>query len=393
MVLLSFLGKGDYQEVTYFIPGENKEFKTKFFLQALNEFYAPSKIIVYMTEEAERKYDEELRSKITFEKKRICEGKTIEELWNNFEIISESIPNDEAIIIDITHAFRSIPIIALSVITFLRVLNNINVEKILYGAFEAKNFYNGKAPIFDITSFLHLIEWSYATDEFLNFGNAKRLREIMDNIHNKSYKETTNTKSVSLKSLGKNLDKITTALAVVRPSEVVKNAKELPRIIEKVKIDLENLPDVKPLSKLLNILPENFKIIADAEGNLFDSKGFKAQAEMINFYIQIKQFQQAITLARESIVSYLCCQDKLNPFDRNEREKVETILNEWVDLSRKGIMLNEKSSRFAELWAKIINCRNDINHAGMRKEPSSAEQLIKNIIDVCNRATELLLNF
>lgn len=392
MILISFLGKGNYQEVTYFLQDSIiKEFKSKFFVHALSEFYKPTKTIIFMTNEAEKKYENELKSIINFEKKKIMEGKNEKELWDIFETLEKSIPTYDDIIIDVTHGFRSIPIVALAVIIFLNILNKINVKKIVYGAFEARDFYEGKAPVFDITNFLDLIEWSYATDEFLNFGNAKRLRSILDNIHEGTYRQQSQIKSKALKSLGKKLDEITTALSVIRPSEVSKIANELPKLIQDVKNDIEALSVVKPLGKLLDKIPPIFQKISEAEGSLFDSNGFKAQARMINFYVRIEKYQQAITLARESIVSFVCCLEQLQPLDKNNREQVENKLNEWSVTLKKGILLDEKSARFAELWYKIIDYRNDINHAGMKKNPCPATKLIENIKDVCYKV-ECILN-
>lgn len=390
MILISFLGKGNYQEAIYFLPEEKKEFTSKFFVQALNEFYKPDKIIIFMTDDAEKKFEQEISSLISFEKKKIKDGKNEEELWENFEILADSIPKDDEIIVDVTHGFRSIPIVALSVIIFLNILNDLKVKKILYGAFEARDFYNGKAPVFDITNFMDLINWSYATDEFLKFGNAKRLRVILDTIHNMTYKQTDGAKAQALKSLGKNLDEITTALSLIRPKEVIKSANDLPKLIKSVKNDINKLPQVKPLGKLLDKTSNIFVGISEAKDNLFDSKGFKAQAQMIEFYIKIEKYQQAITLAREAIVSYVCCQENLNPEDSNNRKEAEGKLNEWYNTLIEKKSLDEKAKKLAKIWQKITDYRNDINHAGMRENPNPSNSLIKNITEVCNDVQQIL---
>lgn len=390
MILISFLGKGNYQEAIYFLPEEKKEFKSKFFVQALYEFYKPDKIIIFMTDEAEKKFEQEISSLISFEKKKIKDGKNEEELWENFEILAEAIPKDDEIIIDVTHGFRSIPIVALSVIIFLNILNDLKVKKILYGAFEARDFYEGKAPVFDITNFMDLINWSYATEEFLHFGNAKRLKIILDSIHNQTYKQKVEAKAQVLKSLGKNLDEITTALSLIRPREVVKNANELPKLIEDVKKDIQKLPAVKPLGKLLDKISTTFKEISEAEDSLFKPEGFKAQAQMIKFYTQIEKYQQAITLAREAIVSYVCVQENLNPEEPNDREKAEKTLNELSSCLKERKTLDDKALKIAKVWQKITDYRNDINHAGMRKNPIPASSLIKNITEVCNEVIQIL---
>ncbi|MBC7225311.1 MAG: TIGR02221 family CRISPR-associated protein, partial [Anaerolineae bacterium] len=51
MKALSFLGTGNYQETTYVFRGE--ECRTHLFPKALCEFFRPSDLLVFVTEEAE----------------------------------------------------------------------------------------------------------------------------------------------------------------------------------------------------------------------------------------------------------------------------------------------------------------------------------------------------
>ena len=55
----------------------------------------------------------------------IKDGNNIDEIWENFDIIIKEIEDGDEIIFDITHAFRYIPILALTVLNYAKSLKNI----------------------------------------------------------------------------------------------------------------------------------------------------------------------------------------------------------------------------------------------------------------------------
>ncbi|MDY0223496.1 MAG: TM1812 family CRISPR-associated protein [Desulfobacterium sp.] len=92
-------------------------------------------------------------------------------------------------LIDITYGFRSLPVLLMTLIGYSRLLKNISVSGIYYGAFEVLGNYTSAseipeekriAPIFDLTSFEQIIEWTQATQSFVKNGAAKDL-ELLAN--------------------------------------------------------------------------------------------------------------------------------------------------------------------------------------------------------------------
>lgn len=386
MIALSFLGTGNYLETEYFDIQLNSSFKSKYFTEALYNIYKPDKIFVALTSDAKNQHCEELKSKIKFESIDIPKGKTNDEIWEMFSIISDSIPSNQELLIDITHGFRSQPILAVSMSIFLRVVKKVKIKKIIYGAFEARE--NNITPIFDITSFVNLIDWSYATDIFITKGNGIELVELLNNLHNKLRIEQ--EVFSNLKSFAKTIEDITESLKFIRPQYVSKFGKELNKKIEKINTDIKSIKEVKPLGYLLNTIPDSFKnLIIDNEDNLFSDAGFKLQTEMIKFYIETDQLVHAITLTREFIVSSICKKMNLKFVQSDERKEAEDLLNEWVNFQIKKVKLEDFAEEYAQLWSQIRDARNDINHAGMRKDPIAASKLKNNIIEYCKNAIEL----
>ena len=105
--------------------------------------------------------------------------------------------NDE-IILDITHAFRSIPLLIFIVAAYLRQVKNVKLKHIIYGAFEARDTETDQTPIFDLTPFVELLDWMNAVNIFQNSGDARPIarlnvqRDIADALTNLSNSLLTN---------------------------------------------------------------------------------------------------------------------------------------------------------------------------------------------------------
>jgi hypothetical protein len=165
----------------------------------------------------------------------------------------------------------------------------------------------------------------------------------------------------------------------------------LPQHIEQVQRDISNIPEVKPLGELLKIIPNAFSSLSEAGGELFTNQGFIAQSEMIKYYLQINNYQQAITLARESIVSSWCVNKQLLPPDEKEqRDVAEKQLYELSISFRNGSTLEDTSLKYADIWNSIGGIRNDINHAGMRKNAKPSYSVICQIKKISEKVIKLL---
>ncbi|KAF0151025.1 MAG: CRISPR-associated protein [Ignavibacteria bacterium] len=388
MIALSFLGTGDYKETTYHDSEIGRSYSSKHFTVVLQKFYEPEKIFLVMTPEAENKHALSLRTECAFVPIPVPSGKSTKEIWEMFSSITNAIPENSELIIDVTHGFRSQPMLALSIALFLRTVKNVNVKKIIYGAFEAKE--NDIAPIFDITSFINILDWTFAVDNFIKFGNAEQLRDILSVLHKKLKFE--HDQNSSLKSFGKLLNDITQSLALIRPSEVSKFSKELPAKINSVKNDISQIPEVKPLDYLLNVIPKSFSDLTFNEDSIFTDAGFRMQGNMIKYYMETNQLVQAITLSREVVVSLVCKTNSFKYLQKEEREKAEDVLYNWAKFLKQGVRLEKTPTEIGKLWQKIIDARNDINHAGMRISSSAASKLNSSINVICKQVIDLINN-
>jgi len=230
---ISVLGTGNYAETVYYyknVQGEEIKTKTLFVQEAslkatFNEIAKEDRITIFLTQKAKkanwenRKYTEkdlerlqknsnntikvgdirvglkEVLEKsfpqIEVETVEILEGKNEEELWSISDCIYESIKDNEEIIFDVTHGFRSIPIQAITVLNYAKALKNILVNRILYGAYEVgskRSDGNYYAPIFDITMCNEILNWSVAADAFARYGNSAHIYDLFKEERNRKEK-------------------------------------------------------------------------------------------------------------------------------------------------------------------------------------------------------------
>jgi CRISPR-associated DxTHG motif protein len=169
MNAVTFLGARKYETVTYVWREQHREdaCETHLFPEAVSRIFRPSRLLVLVTEAAcnfkpnaaEKTYLEVLQERLgeLVEPVGIPEGRSERELWEIFDRIASAVPERASILLDVTHAFRSIPMIVFAVAAYLRRVKSVRVERIVYGAYEARDPFRpdpqpeDRAPILDLT--------------------------------------------------------------------------------------------------------------------------------------------------------------------------------------------------------------------------------------------------
>lgn len=83
--------------------------------------------------------------------------------------ITQNLPPDQVIILDITHALRHLPMLGLLSVFYLRAVTKINIEAIYYGALEQTQ--NNLTPVLRLDGLLKLYEWIRALENFNKDGD------------------------------------------------------------------------------------------------------------------------------------------------------------------------------------------------------------------------------
>jgi CRISPR-associated DxTHG motif protein len=298
----------------------------------------------------------------------------------------------DEIIFDVTHAFRSLPMLALLAATFLRVAKKVQLQHLLYGAYEARQ--DDVAPVFDLTPFISLLDWTTATDQFIKRGNASELATFLKDAHQQAWRERVAPKSElprHLQSLGTGLEGLSQALRLSRPAEVGEKAVQVTAALDRATVETETF--ARPFTFLLD------KVRTTTEP--FQENTLVSQRKLVHWYVAHEQYVQAATLAREWLVSWACEQLKIkNLQDKLARQPVEDAINQAQrrkqrkDIDDESIYLPplERLVQLDDLlkaWDQLVQLRNDIAHCGMSLQADSAKNLIQRIKSVVGLLDQL----
>ncbi|HIC96177.1 TPA: TIGR02221 family CRISPR-associated protein [Candidatus Bipolaricaulota bacterium] len=113
---------------------------------------------------------------------RIPSGKNEQEIWDIFSTIVNEIEEKDELYLDITHAFRSLPLLATVIINYLKVMKNIQVRAISYGAMEAVgdiwtvkqiDIEQRDIPVFNLLPFDQLLDFPSLTGGGIKGSRSK----------------------------------------------------------------------------------------------------------------------------------------------------------------------------------------------------------------------------
>ncbi len=406
MKAISFLGKTRYTPTTYFY--DTQEYETRFFPVALVRFLKPEKLMVFVTptvryHENMVELGEELDLLgINWEAVVIPEGHNESDLWRIFDRLTESVVDGESVIFDITHSFRSLPMLVFLAVAYLKEAKDVKVENILYGAWEARDEESNRSPVFDLTPFTALLDWLTATSRFVETGDghslSKLLKEGMPSGVQMGTDLEARTLGRSLKTTSDAIDSVSLALRVSRPIETMQSANHMVIELDKA------MPAILQRAKPFGVLAEQIKQAYGqfALENPTEDKALKdglmRQLAMIDWYLKRRQVVQAVTLAREWIVSLLAFNFNAPMFDNEgTRRQVEYALNNAVERRKpdprikRGSLFDERIEKLPQIdslcgvWSRMTSLRNDIAHAGMRSNARDAAQLVRSSKDLYPR--------
>lgn len=401
-ILLSFLGTNNYVECYYTFNGQKgklveyiqedliereKDNLDKVYIFTTQEAHVKNwENYIFNVEEGENKgLKERLREYNFVEEVNIPMGNSEDEIWKIFQILYEKIEENDTIIFDITHAFRSLPMLAMVFLNYAKILKNIKVERIYYGAFEVLGqarevkewpFEKRIAPILDLTSFNSLQEWSIGVYDFIYNGNVKKISELTKQTINPILKETRGQDEVArnLRTLSEQLAKFIDILKLNRGKDLYTfNFEHLEKALESLKANNNLILPLTPLLEKIELQIRKFSISENVK------RGFVA----VEWLLDNGLYQQAITMLQENIVSYFLQKDNRDYGDRTEREIVTSLIKvinqnidekEWNDnLKSNNITKNssifklmEQEKELLKDLDKLTSIRNDINHGGMR---------------------------
>ena len=402
MKAISFLGFSNYSETKYLNPLGSGECTTPFFQEALVKFYQPETLYVLLTKTVEtcsprgatepnwvvlkRRLEGQVNLQPVY---NVPEAHSNADIWQLFEMLTNCLQEGDRVLFDITHGLRSLPVLALIAISYLRVVRNVKIEGLIYGAFEAKNNETNETPTFDLLPIVSLLEWTTATDQFTKTGNGQALASLL------------HSSDPTSEELAASIDGIAQGLQLLRPVDVMREAAMLPdRIAAAAPTVSQSVPPFAALLQRVEKDYGDFGLVNPKDYENNPQASLLRQLKMVEWYAAKGQIVQALSLAREWLPSLLCYHFGLDPqIEKPNREDMELLLRggqikdeETNTIIRQSPRLDQwanvpEGKRLRALWGgkfNLANLRNDVLHAGFRKNPKGAETIMQQTEQIIN---------
>lgn len=388
-VLISFLGTGprredgtalDYREATYqFTSGH--QYKTPFVAAAIKKEFRTDKVILigtmrsmwecvynyfagertnqaiweelYLQREvsnhttpiSEIAHQQEVESVLGNGSKIIIThyGLTEEEIRHNSEIIlglEQYLNKGDELIIDITHAFRSLPMYIMNLLIYLQNVSEkqLKIEKICYGMLDVQSEYEDRhTPIVELNNIIEVNEWISGAYSFKRFGNADKIAELVRPIDN---------------ALSRNLLTFSDTKNLNHLAELERQCASLGQILNNSNLPLMAGIVIQPV-----IADFVRRLSVDRTG---DYKHSKFQSKLARWQFNNKNYLAAYISLTESIITYLAedySRDMgldIDVFDKDERDVIKDKIKNRNELSI--------AKEWKVLYADVSYKRNALAH-------------------------------
>jgi CRISPR-associated DxTHG motif protein len=420
MKAITFLGATTAFETTYILE-DGREHTAPFFGAALARFVPDLSMRVFVTAHAREKHLGHFLTLVEdyvadVESVAIPDGRNDAELWQIFQTVVDVVETKEPVVFDITHGFRSLPFLAFLSAAYLRTVKDIQLEAVYYGNFEARDqsVTPNRAPVIDLTRFVDLLDWMVAADRFTRFGDARDLADLLKVQHERikpDYRTASKaematwSRSPVTKTVG-NLNRVSRALRVVRPSEAMDASHAVRVQLPDAMQSIEAL--ARPFGPLSQHVVDSFAPIAlpenDQQSSPLDLLTF--ERSLIGWYLQRNQIFQAVALAREWLVSWVMAQVGLaaRMNDKAARLKVEDGIG-WEIQNRQGkaptsedadgrqdLSVVPSLNDVVNLYNQLGDLRNDLMHAGKRRNARAADVVEDAAQELCRKLDALPLS-
>lgn len=407
MKAITFLGASIAHPTTY-IMGDGREHTAQFCGVALAHFYPALEMRVFVTPDARKMHLNDFLIQVEsvvadIQPIDIPDGANEDQLWQVFETVIDAVDNEEQVVFDITHGYRSLPFLSFLAAAYLRVVKKIDLVALLYGNFEArdKSVTPNRAPIIDMTPFVGLLDWMIEADRFIRFGDAQGLAAQLRTAHTKSG----GSQNKPLTLAANTLVNVSRALQLIRPLDAMSASNDLSTVLSNAVVTLPE--NARPFLALTQSITDAYAPLAlgkEKHNNI--TTALATERNMVQWYVERKQYVQAVAIAREWLVTWLMARlGFTNQLATKDRKQVENALGQLIQSQKndgRSDTHHEESSldlssipQISEaviIYNQLGDLRNDLLHAGKRLQPFSAETLEKNICKYCKQLEKLTLS-
>ena len=205
------------------------------------------------------------------------------------------VADNEHVVLDVTHGFRHLPMLALVAARFLARVRGVTVENIYYGALEMTNPDTGETPVLKLEGLLRMLDWVDALASYETDGDFRPFADLLD----------ANTEAAA---------KLREASFFERTNNIGNARRPLQRFRE----ILDTLPPQPALDLFRDTLKERTAWVTE-------NRFFERQRSLAHLHLNSGDYLRAATLGYEAALSRLVTESpgRLDPQNHEHREQVK----------------------------------------------------------------------
>lgn len=257
------------------------------------------------------------------------------ENFTNIMKIADYLEDGDCIYLDITHSFRSLAFNVLSVLMYARdVLQKaVSVSGIYYGMLDVAQEL-GFAPIVELNYAAAMFDWSKAAYAFSEYGNAYEITKLINEQNN---------------VLAGKLERFSDAMNMNNTAAVRDHIRQLNKCKHEKMFDALTGPAAFIVPKTVYAFLERF---SDTDS------GAMSQVKLAQWHAEHKHYGIAYILMLESIITFLCEQQKCVQDDKEARDR----MREWLYKNK------YKEEELFEIYKTVNDVRITIAHATEKRK-------------------------
>jgi CRISPR-associated DxTHG motif protein len=348
--LISFLGAGeDYDELPHLHPDTNDIVcETHMVQEAIAQAFPEiDEVSVLVTPQAKEQNWSRLQQALesvdlrTVDPLKIPFGFSEDDQWAVFEQLRAASEGQDEVLLDITHSFRSIPLVAVAAALYLKEMEDTDVQ-VLYGALQ-----NEEVQLVRLTPFLRLVEMAFAARSFLRHGDLRPLAENLEALGEIEQGDT-------LESTGDWVGRMARALNLLRLPEIK-------RYSTQTRQELTQIVGVPaPAADILNRIRDSF------DG--FSGGDLGHSLQQLRYYRQRHQWVEALLCSRELVLTLVCHRFDLDPTQWDNRKPIRDRLNkEGKRVTVKGTEVT-LTDNLIEWFGTMGSLRNQVAHNAVTED-------------------------
>lgn len=238
---------------------------------------------------------EDLKLKPAIEEVDISSGFSEKEMWDIFNTVYAKLKKGDQIYLDVTHAFRSIPLFSVVLFNYSKFMIGTRLIAIMYGAFEKLGpAYKVKeipleervVPVVDMTNIAKLQEYNQVASSLKEFGKVKKLKDAISDLDT--------VPDQAIRDLGASISKLDEYIATIDMQNIKKGS-----FITAFRNNYKNIIRKKKFEDPINNILEELQ---QETSDFVSSNSFRNIEAAINWTIKHDMLMQAYPLAEEYIV-------------------------------------------------------------------------------------------